>query len=35
MSQLLMLAADKKESTEELIRTINSVAKKQQLPISA
>jgi hypothetical protein len=35
MSQLLMLAADKKESTEELIRTINSVAKKQQSPISA
>lgn len=36
MSQLLMLASDKKEYTEDLIRTLQaSVVKKQQSPISA
>ena len=36
MSQLLMLAADNRESTEDLVKTLESiVAKKQQSPISA
>jgi len=36
MSQLIMLAADNRESTEDLVKTLESiVAKKQQSPISA
>jgi len=36
MQQLLMLAADNRESTEDLVKTLESiVAKKQQSPISA
>jgi len=36
MQQLIMLAADNRESTEDLVKTLESiVAKKQQLPISA
>jgi len=36
MQQLIMLAADNRESTEDLVKTLESiVAKKQQSPISA